>query len=63
MEFHAGVPWMRMPGALRFIARVPRGLCGPGPMTASCIDQGDHGLYQVGMYRLSVTSYRPVGVG
>jgi len=59
------VPWMRIPGASRYSARVPRGFPGPGPMKAGspAPQPSGSGLYQVGFSFLSTISKSPTGVG
>src|SRR5436309_9659317 len=58
-----GVPWMRIPGALRYKARVPSGLSGPGGIVGgSLAAHGVPGLTHVGFSTLFTTSHSPTGV-
>ena len=64
IEPSSGVPWMRIPLAFRFSARVPSGLFGPGGMNGGMFaDHGACGLYHVGFNRFAVTWNCPCGVG
>src|SRR5262245_33582401 len=58
------VPWMRMPGAFRYGARVPSGLPGPGPIDGgrSAPHVSSAGLYHVGFSCLFTSSHVPIGV-
>src|SRR4051794_33033712 len=61
-ELH--VPWIRIPGAFRYIARVPSGFPGPGGIDAgrSAPQPVGSGLTQVGFSLLSTISNVPTGV-
>ncbi len=64
MEPRSEVAWMRIPGALRARALVPRGLLGPGPILAGMLfAQALPGLIQVGFTIFCTTRHVPVGVG
>src|SRR5687768_9226640 len=65
IEYEAGVPWMRIPGALRYRALVPRGLLGPPAICRgrSLPHPSGAGFVQVGFSALSMTSHWPIGVG
>src|SRR5262245_5082612 len=67
IEESDGVPWMRMPGASRYRARVPSGLPGPGGISsgspaAQQPGSPKQGLCQVGFSALLMTVHAPGGV-
>src|SRR2546421_1024753 len=67
IEESSGVPWMRMPDAFRYSARVPSGLPGPagivgGSLAAQHPGWPRQGLTQMGFSTLFTISHSPTGV-